>query len=192
MDRAKYASQIKTKSEELRRTKTIELFLVLSVLILVFLLATKDSSEKTVLVPMSLDKEIWVKGDNVSNSYVETITLPLFNNLLNFNKENALNRFNFVLKHTNPAYYEELKTKLYTDSERISRNDISSSFHPIELVVNKVGDRYKSTIKGELISIIGSDIIKKRVESFEMLLTYKNNFLSIVSYGPKKEGEGNE
>lgn len=192
VDRSKYTSQIKSKTEDLRRTKMIETLLAISVLLMVIMLITKDSREKTILVPIGLKKEVWIRGNKVSTSYVEEFSLPLFNHLLTFNKLNAHSRFNFVLKHTDPKYYEELKSKLYSDGERITRNDISSVFHPIELIVKRVGPKYQSIIKGELISLIGSDVIKKKIESFEMVFSYRNNFLSILSYGPKREGEINE
>ena len=49
---------------------------------------------------------------------------------------------------------------------------------------------YTKNLKELSFQSSGSD--KKKIESFEMIFSYSNNFLSILSYGPKREGEINE
>lgn len=155
----------------------VALVLLLSNLMLASFVITSDTSEKTIVVPAELNQPFSVQGERLSPSYIEQMARHFAHLLLTYHKQNAEYQFDLVLRYTDPAVYNDMKTAFSLDIERIRRNDIRSVFHPMKIHV-KENTAY---ITGELSGFVGGHKVNTAVKTYEFRFNYGSN-LTLVAF----------
>ncbi len=171
MDKVKYASMAVNAGYRSVFWMIVAVVLLLLNLMLASFILTSDMSEKTIVVPAKIDEPFSVQGDQLSPSYVEQMARHFSHLLLTYHKQNAQYQFDTVLRYTDPAFYNDMKTRFAMDVERIRRNDIRSVFHPMKIHVKE----NTAMITGELNGFVGGHLVNTHVKTYELRFNYTSN-----------------
>jgi len=151
--------------------------LVSNLLLSIFVLHA-DTSEKTIIVPPSLNKPFWIRGTQLSPDYIEQMAAYFSQLLLTYHPQNARSQFESVLRYTDPHTYNAMKAKLYADAQRITRNEISSVFYPMGIHISNT----LATINGELVGMIGQQVVSRKQKYYGIQFDYRNGSLFVESF----------
>lgn len=111
--------------------------LVMTVCIQSFVIWHLSDKERIVLVPPQLEQSVWLKGDSVSSTYLEQMSLFFIQLALNVTPDNASFMHQQLLKRVEPSAYGALKTKLANDADVLKRRNISTTFYPVNFSINQ-------------------------------------------------------
>jgi len=152
------------------------------------------SQEKTILLPPSLQREVWVRGMEVSDSYLEEWAYYLSALLLNVSPQTIGYQTDLVLRHVSPEFYPQLKQQLRQEAEHLQKNNVATIFQAKEVMIDRAS--LKATIKGTLISWVGKERVSESQQVYEMAFTITaGKFLQVVRFAPissSTEGENHE
>ena len=162
--------------------------LLASNLILVVFLFTIDLSQQTIVVPPDLERPFSIHGDTVSPAYIEQMAKYFSQLLLTYHIDNVTAQYDAVLHHVDPTVYADLKARLHAQAERIQRNLVGSVFYPMGIHIAKM----KATITGELVGLIGKEIISRKQKYYELRFTYRNGTFYLVKFHELEKGPDNE
>lgn len=115
------------------------------------------SKEKIVILPPDIQKEVWVRGTDVSESYIEEWAYYLAALLLSASSSTIDYQTDLVLRHVSPEVYAQLKRQLKQDAAHLKKNNAATVFQPKEIVIDKKAMTAKVT--GSLSSLIGKERI---------------------------------
>lgn len=188
MNKQKFSSLLGDTLAKLATWRMVCGVMLISNVGLVLYMFQLETAEKTIIAPPNFDRPFSIQGDEVSPSYIEQMTHFFAQQRLTYNKRNAGSRFDALLPFFSPAAYSSMQAALSSEARRISRNDISSVFHPMAISI----DGMTAIIKGELIGMMGSRIISKKVKSYRFEYAYRNGLFSIVSLREVLETPGGD
>lgn len=109
--------------------------------------------ERIVLIPPQLEKEVWLKGDAVSRSYLEQMTLFFASLALNVTPENADFMHLRLLRLVDPKSYGQLKTHLTKEADVLKARNIATVFNPVALEIDE--NNFSVDISGDLVTLVG-------------------------------------
>lgn len=178
MDKQKYVSRLKDSLTRADNKQISNIVLSIAVLVLAFGYVTSDKSEKTIVVPATLDKPFSVQGKEVSPEYLEQMADYFSSMYLTYHRKNAKYRFDMILKFSDPASYGEMKARLDAEEDRIVRNDLSSVFFPMSIKTTKSS----VYITGEQVTYIGTREITRNEKVFKWDFLYNGKALSIIGF----------
>lgn len=135
----------------------------LSMAVLIVALACK--SERTILMPPEIKKDMWFQGGNVSASYLESLGEYISKLLLDITPASFTHNHEQILKYATPEAYGTLKKQLMSDGEQYTKLQLSAHFYPTQLNVNP--KTLEVEVKGTLTSYVAGN---KAQESQETLL----------------------
>jgi conjugal transfer pilus assembly protein TraE len=159
-------------------------YLVLSVgliglcIILSILVAFLIGRERIVLVPQSMNKNIWVSSSTASPEYLTRMSLFLSELALNVTGDNVDSQQELLLRYVDPSYYHSLKPELITEADRIKKDHISTSFYPVDI---KVDDKLQEAIViGDLKSYVGDTALPTKRISYRFVYRF-NSFTPLIT-----------
>jgi len=139
------------------------------------------SSEKIVILPPDIQKEIWIRGAEVSDSYIEEWAYYLSSLLLTASPSTIDYQTDLVLRHVSPEAYAVLKRQLKQDAAHLKKNNAGSVFQPKDVVIHKKTMTAKVT--GSLSSLIGKEKVLEKQHTYEMAFTMtKGKFLQLTRF----------
>lgn len=188
MDRRKYASAIKNAGLSKAVWSAIALASIVSNVMLSYFVITADTSEKTIVQPFNIERPFWVKGDEVSTSYLEQVTGLFSQHLLTFQKRTARNQFDRILGYAHPSNYATMSARYNLDADRISRNDIASVWHP--LGTHTVGKTVYTT--GEQWGYVGTQLVSTSMRVYAFNYDYTNGILHFLGHDEIKKNQSGE
>lgn len=150
--------------------------LALSVIILTIMLSIKK--ERVVIIPTSIDKEIWVESNKVSPTYLEQYAYFIGNLLLNKTPASANQQIATLLRHTDPSYYGEFKRKLVSEEESLTAQGASYVFFPVSVEVRS--DLLRATLVGDRLSYISGKQISKSRETYTLSFRFDGSRLLLT------------
>lgn len=177
MNKQKISSLLRDTLTKLATWKLFAGGMLLSNLALVFFLYQIQSVEKTIVMPPNFDRPFYIKGNEISPSYVEQMTQYFAQQRLTYNTKNAGVRFDSLLTFFSPSSYPVMQASFTNEARRIARNNISSVFHPISISI----DGMVAIIEGELVGMIGSRIVSRKIKNYRFEYSYQNGIFSILS-----------
>lgn len=157
-----------------------------AIVVLVYMLAFKIESQKTVVVPPFVTfKEFWVSGNNVSESYLEMVADGIVFNVLSIAPERKPNT-EFLLAMTPPEYFNQVRSAIDTQIRFIQNNAISQVFY-----TNGYNTKEKGLLKvtGILKQYVGDKKIESAMYTLEIGYVVKADRFWIKSIQLRKEGE---
>lgn len=157
-------------------------------LLLVVFLFTIDLSQQTIVVPPDLERPFSIHGETVSPAYIEQMAKYFSQLLLTYHIDNVTAQYDAVLHHVDPTVYADLKARLHAQAERIQRNLVGSVFYPMGIHIAKMN----ATITGELVGLIGKEIISRKQKYYELQFTYRNGTFYLVRFQELEKGPDNE
>lgn len=149
--------------------RIITIALLMIIIYLVWILSTRINEQKIVFMPPKvITQEMWVKGNEVSKSYLQDMGQFIALNLLNITKDNAKNNVDNIMHLIEPQFYNKVRAELIAQTEYIINNSISRTFF-----VSSVNADTKGLIKvmGVIKDIIGDKVVNS--ENYIVEIGYK-------------------
>ena len=149
--------------------RIITIALLMIIIYLVWILSTRINEQKIVFMPPKvITQEMWVKGNEVSKSYLQDMGQFIASNLLNITKDNAKNNVDNIMHLIEPQFYNKVRAELIAQTEYIINNSISRTFF-----VSSVNSDTKGLIKvmGVIKDIIGDKVVNS--ENYIVEIGYK-------------------
>lgn len=139
----------------------------LSIAVLIIALSCK--SERIILMPPDIKREMWFQGGNVSASYLESQAEYISKLLLDITPSSFPHNHEQILKYATPEAYGALKKQLMNDGEKYLRLQLSTHFYPNQLTVNK--KTLEVEVKGTLTSYIAGIRVQNSQETIILKFT---------------------
>lgn len=164
----------------------VGLALAVSNLLLVFLVLTSQTPEKTIVVPADVNKQFWVQGDKVSPEYLEQMAAYFANNLLTYNPENATGQFETVLRFADPRANMALRKALTADLDDIKSKQRGSVFY---IQQTKVKGK-RALLFGQKIDMATGVVIGSQLKGYQIDFDYRNGRLYVSAFKDVPMGAG--
>jgi len=148
MDYAKLNSDLK---EMRRRNRGLGLTvggLVAALLTCLVIILNLIGTERTIVVPPSIDKTFWVTKDRVSREYLEQMGSFVAWLILDVTPASIDWKKDILLNYVAPDRYGAMKSRQEIEAERLKRINASTFFLPQQLVANE--DNQTVVIRGRL------------------------------------------
>lgn len=136
--------------------------------------------ERIVIVPPSIEKTFWVSSHNVSPEYLSEMTMFYANLRLNVTSENASLQRETLLRYTDPAYYNTLRSQLVQEEDRITEQHISMAFYPVNVKVNS--NKFQVILDGDLKTNVGEASVPTKRVSYLVSYRFDAGRLLIKSF----------
>jgi len=128
MDFERHQSDLRMQRKANRTLGSIIVLQSLCLLIALGGLISLVGSERTILVPPSIDKTFWVTKDKASGEYLEQMAGFITWLMLDVSPGTVDWKRDQLLKYVPPAQYQSMKTKMDLEADRLRRNNASTSF----------------------------------------------------------------
>ena len=138
-------------------------------------------TEKVVVLPPVIQKDIWIKGNAVSESYLEEWALYLSNLLLNVSKHTIGYQSELALRHVSPELSGKMQVQFKKDAENLTKNNATTTFLPKEIVV----DEQKLTVRvtGMFATYVGKEQVSSHEQTYTLKFVFnKGRFLQLTQF----------
>ncbi|MDD3765461.1 MAG: type IV conjugative transfer system protein TraE [Pseudomonadota bacterium] len=180
MDRALYDSALDDTSVRLRRWRRVAVALLAIDLLLSLRLVTLDTHEKTIIVPPVPFGEFWVRGDQISPSYLEAMAQYFAGLMLTYSPASFAAQKDIVLRHADPSAHGALDAQLAEDGERIHRSRLSQVFYVAQTRVR--ADHLDVVLSGDLAVFVGQEVLKPRRASYRLRFVQRGGQLYVSTF----------
>jgi len=146
-------------------------------------------SEKIILLPPDIRKDVWVSKKRVSESFLEEWAVYMSALLLNVSAETITYQRDLTLRNVSPESYHGIKAQFDEDKKRLYHNRTSTTFSPVQVEVDT--QSLQAKITGVLSTYMGKEKVSEHKQSFVMRFVLKEwGSLQLLSFS--KEGDGNQ
>ena len=180
MDRARYDSDLDDARARLRTWQRIAVAVIAIDGLLALRLLSLDTREKTIVVPPVAYSDFWVKGAEVSPSYLEAMGRYFAGLMLTYDPSSFATQKDVVLRYTDPAAHGALEAQLTQDAERIKRERISQVFYPAQVRVR--AESLQVAFSGDLASFVGQEPTDPRRATYVLQFTNRGGQLYVASF----------
>lgn len=136
-------------------------------------------SERIILMPPEIKKEMWFQGGKVSASYLECLGEYISKLLLDITPTSFPHNHEQILKFATPEAYGALKDQLMSDGDQYTKLQLSTHFYPNQLNVNTKTLEVK--VKGTLTSYIAGNKVKDSQETIMLKFLNRGSVLLLES-----------
>jgi conjugal transfer pilus assembly protein TraE len=153
----------------------------LCLLISLGLIASLIGSERTVIVPPSIDKSFWVSKDKASREYLEQMAGYVSWLMLDVTPTTVDWKRNVLLNWVAPDQHAAMKTKMDIEADRLRTNNASSSF----LIQQLTADEKEQSVllTGRLRrQINGTDVAEPETRSYLAQFQYAGGRVHIQTF----------
>lgn len=119
-----------------------------------------EHRERIIVVPPRFDKEFWVRGAAVSDSYLEQYSVYVAELALSYSPGNVRYRVQQLLRYADPGVYGALAKTLEADAERVERNRLSAVFHPQSVRLRS--SSHSAAVYGVQTRMVASRVVDSR------------------------------
>ena len=138
-------------------------------------------TEKVIVLPPSITKEIWIKGNSVSESYLEEWSLYLTNLLLNVSPKTIGYQSELALRHVSPDFSGKIQQKFKRDELSLKKNNATTTFFPKEIrVVEKTMTVF---VTGSFATYVGKEKVSAHEQTYQLNFVFnKGRFLQLTNF----------
>lgn len=137
MNKERYLDERANFARQVRILRFIVFLLAVAVVVNGIFVYASGINQRTVLVPLVAEGELYVAGKDASDSYIKAmIDLALFYRLT-YSPASVGNQFNGFLRLLSPSYFGEMHNELNRLKNEIIENKISSVFYLDEIKIVK-------------------------------------------------------
>jgi conjugal transfer pilus assembly protein TraE len=152
-----------------QRNALVGLLIIVLVLNILQLFERMTVSEKIILLPPDIKKDVSVEKKRVSDSFIEEWTIYLSQLLLNVSPETINYQRDMTLRNVSPEAYSPIKAQFEEDRERLTKNRAATTFSPAQVEVS--GEKLTAKITGLLSTYVGREKISEHKETFILVFT---------------------
>lgn len=102
-------------------------------LILAATVMSWPKTQRTVFLPLEINKSFWVDGDQISPHYLEMMGVHVLQLMLNVTPNSINYQGNLLLGITDPRAHPEIKKRINITSSKLKRDSISTFFQADEV-----------------------------------------------------------
>lgn len=135
----------------------------------ILIVALVCKSERTILMPPEIKREMCFQGGNVSASYLESMGEYISKLLLDITPTSFIHNHEQILKYATPEAHGSLKKQLMNDGEQYTKLQLSTHFYPNQLTVNQA--TLEVEVKGTLTSYIAGNKVQDTQETIVIKFT---------------------
>jgi conjugal transfer pilus assembly protein TraE len=141
-------------------------------------------SERIVIVPPVIEKPLWVTSSQVSSDYLSEMTLFFANLRLNVTASNAASQRDILLRFVTPENYQDIKTELLLEAERLKKNHVTTAFFPTHIEVDT--KKLLAKLAGEMHTTVGNMHLPSKSMSYQIAYRYQHGRLIVTSFDEVK------
>lgn len=137
-------------------------------------------TERTVIVPPTIDKSFWVTHERASRdylnqmaSYIAYLILDVDPAVIDWKKDTLLN-------WVAPGEHAALRTRLELEADRLKRINAATFFRPQQLVANE--ERQTVTVRGRLRTLINGQETSSEVKAYLVEFDYAGGRAQLRSF----------
>lgn len=138
------------------------------------------SYERIVLVPPEITKSFWVDGHHVSPDYLSEMAQFFVNLRLIASPSNVSTQHGTLLRYLDSASYNEIRTQLQIEAERIKSFGITTAFYTHNVTV--ANDQWLTRVSGDLHTTIGSEVQPVQHITYQIAFRYDAGRLLVKSF----------
>jgi type IV conjugative transfer system protein TraE len=166
MDQRHYESDLDQLRAGRKRLRLgIAVLLVIDAL-LTIRLVTLDTRVQTIVAPPEISKPFWIKGDQVSPSYLEQMARFFAALVLTYQPDSLNEQDSVFLRYVDPGAYGTLSEKLAAEALRVQHDRLSQTFFPSDVRVRP--SALAVALGGDLISYVGDQLASRKHTIFVM------------------------
>ena len=138
-------------------------------------------TEKIIVIPPVITKDVWIKGNTVSEGYLEEWALYLTNLLLNVSSQTIGYQSELLLRHVSPDFSGKMQLKFSRDAEQLRKNNATTTFFPKEITVNE--KNMTATVTGTFATYVGKEKVSAHEQSYHLQFVFNNGrFLQLTHF----------
>lgn len=187
MNAAKYRALVDGALGAARFYKLTMLGMLGVTLAMLILTINMANSERTIIVPPTIDKSFWVERDNVSREYLEQMGLFIAQLELTVSPVSHKYQSEMLLRHVHPSVYGQLQASLGAAGEALRRDNVATWFSPRSTLVDAKNKRM--VIAGELITYVGDKVASKENKNYLIEFVYADAKLYLKTFTETKPNE---
>lgn len=180
MDRRRHLSELDASRSEVRTWKRTAAAALLIDAALTARVATLDTREKTIVVPPVVSEAFWVKGGDVSPSYLDAMARWYAGLALTFSPATVKGQGETLLRYTDPEAHGAISARLAEDADRVSRTRISEVFYAAHSRVRP--ESLEVAIAGDLVTFVGEQTASTKHATYLVRFVSRDGQLSVVSF----------
>lgn len=140
--------------------------------------------ERIVIVPPVVEKPLWVTSSQVSPDYLRDMSKYFSILRLNVTASNAVSQRDDLLRFVAPEHYNDIKTELLLEADKLKKNRISTAFFPINVDVDT--KKMLARVTGDMHSTVGDIHLPIQHVTYEISYRYQSGRLIITSFDEVK------
>jgi conjugal transfer pilus assembly protein TraE len=180
MDFAKLSSDL---NELRRRNRGLGLTvagLLLALLVCLVILLNVIGSERTIVVPPSIDKTFWVTKERISREYLEQMGSFIAWLILDVSPASIDWKRGILLNYVAPEQYGAIKTRQEIEAERLKRINAATAFSPQQLVPGT--EATTLLIRGRLRTLVNGQETANEQKSYRAEFRYAGGRIHLQSF----------
>ena len=132
-------------------------------------------TEKVILVPPHITKSFWIRGDEVSKSYLEEMGVYMTKLLLDLSPSNLDHNHRVLLRYATPEAHGKLEKQFFEEAQEYKGLQLTTHFKPVSVTANP--QKLEVEVKGTLTSFVASKEVKSTQEILCLKFTHRGNGL---------------
>lgn len=170
----KYFSYIAKLKADIRILALSNIALSIALAVIGVLFANLAGRKVVVILPPKVDKEFWVSGRKVSNTYLEQVGLFIADRLMSVSPSNVEDSLASIYPFltTEPTTLKKLKSFFAEYISEIKENSYWQSFYPMR--VDIVPKNRKIVVRGIVKKLSGNVYLGEERKSVEITFRIKN------------------
>lgn len=181
MDFERHQNDLRVQRKANRTLGTVLALLGVCQLISLVVIASIVGTERTVIVPPSIDKSFWVSKDKASREYLEQMAGYVSWLMLDVTPTTVDWKRNVLLNWVSPDQHAAMKTKMDLEADRLRSNNASTSF----LIQQLTADEKEQSVlvTGRLRrQINGTDVAEPETRSYLAQFQYTGGRVHIQTF----------
>ncbi len=167
-----------------QRNLLMSFVVLLALLSVIQAMALIFKSDHVVIIPPEVSQRFWIERNRASKAYLEEMGMFFANLVLDSSPSSSAYQREVLLRYALPEAYSNLKSQLMEDEQRLKKENLSTSFKPISVKVNRRLNLVELT--GDLLGYVGNKRISQSRDTYLMKLEFQKGRIFIVSFKLKE------
>jgi conjugal transfer pilus assembly protein TraE len=180
MDHAKHDNDLK---EMRRRNRGLSLAvggLLSALLLCLVIILNLIGTERTVVVPPSIDKTFWVTRDHASRAYLEQMGSFIAWLILDVTPASIDWKKDVLLNYVAPEQHGAMKSRQEIEAERLKRINASTYFLPQQLIANE--SEQNVVVRGRLRTMVNGQETATETKAYLVEFQYAGGRMHLKSF----------
>lgn len=180
MRRQHYESEKTAAKAREARWRLTAFGLLAANILLAMTIAGTDTTEKTVIVPPTIERPFWVKGAETSPEYLEEMSRYLSTLVLNVTPKSVDANIDVFLRYVAPEIHGDIRSRMAVQAGRLKRDDISTAFYPVGYQT-RTGKR-QVVVTGDFMTAVGKQVVSSVRRSWRFDYVYTGGRLWVSEF----------